>query len=69
MAGNSILILKEDGQKKVKITDDGYGIELCIMRNGFQWTAQEVDENMLRMLREAVNEYLGTNCSDQLAGE
>lgn len=56
---NKLLVLKEDGKKKVKITDDGYGLELYTMRNGFQWTGQEVDEKILRMLREIINEYLG----------
>jgi hypothetical protein len=56
---NKLLVLKEDGKRKVKITNNGYDFELYIMRNGFQWTGQKVDEKILRMLREIINEYFG----------
>jgi hypothetical protein len=55
---NGVLVLKEDGRTKVKITNDGYGLELYTMHNGFQWTGQGVDEKILRMIREAIDDYL-----------
>lgn len=56
---DKILILKEDGKKKVKITNDWNELELSIMRNGFQWASCCVDEDVLRMIRDAINDYLG----------
>lgn len=55
--GKEILVFKEDGQMKVKIADYGFGLELNTMRNGFQWSGQQVNEKMLRMIRDAINEY------------
>lgn len=52
-----IIALVEKGKKKVKITNDGYGIELYIMRNGFQWAGSGVDEEMLKMIQEAIGKY------------
>ena len=56
---NKILVLVEDGRKKVKIQDDGYGLEIYTTRNGYQWTGQGVDKKMLRMIRNAITKYLG----------
>ena len=54
-----ILVLIEDGENKVKISNDGFGLELYTMRNGWQWSGQGVDEKMLRMIREAITKHLG----------
>lgn len=53
----SVLVFKSDGNKKVKITNDGFGLELYTMRNGWQWTGQGVDSKLLHLMRDAINEY------------
>jgi len=58
MAEERVLILNENGKKKVKIQDDGYGLELYTMRNGYQWTGQGVDIEILEMMRTTISTYL-----------
>ena len=43
------------GKKKVKITDDGFGLEFHTMRNGYQWTGFGTE--LLTMMKEAIDEY------------
>ena len=50
--------IKESGsRKKVKITNDGYGLEMYTMRNGFQWSGCGVDDELLHMIKSAIEEY------------
>jgi len=51
-------ILNLNGKKGVKIEDDKYGTELLTSRNGWQWTGQVVNVELLEMIRDAINEYL-----------
>jgi hypothetical protein len=54
---NNILVLKESGRKKVKITNYGFGIEIYIMRNGWQWSGSGVDDQLLLMIKDSIEEY------------
>ena len=50
--------IKESSEKKkVKIEDDGFGLYLFIMRNGHQWTGSSVDDELLSMIRSAIDDY------------
>ena len=51
-------IQKENGKKGVRIEDTVYDTELAITRNGWHWTGQVVTIELLRMVRDAINEYL-----------
>lgn len=56
--GKKLFLIKESGhRKKVKITDDGYGLEFYTMRNGYQWSGFGVDDELLAMMRSAIDEY------------
>lgn len=54
-------IEKRSGKKAVRIVHDTKydQIDLCTMRNGFQWTGAAVDRELLGMIRDAINEFLG----------
>jgi len=54
----SFIIEKVAGKKKVRITNNKYGLELYTMMNGFQWSGQPVDDGMLSLIKEAIEEYL-----------
>ena len=51
-------ILKENGNKKVEVTDTKYRTELRTTRNGRSWSVCHVDVEQLKMIRSAINEYL-----------
>lgn len=51
------LTTNKDGKRKVKIQNDGYDLQLLTMRNGFQWTGQPVDDELLDMIIECINQY------------
>jgi len=36
---------------------DGYGLELYTMRNGYQWSGVGVDDEMLSMIKAAIDEH------------
>ena len=57
MAETNIII--EHGKKKVRLHDDGYGLELLTMRNGYQWTGAGVDDELLDMLAQVIAKYKG----------
>jgi hypothetical protein len=44
-------------KKKVMIRDDGYRLELLTMINGFKWTRQPIDEEVLEMIEETIDAY------------
>lgn len=50
-------IVKGNGDKKVRIHDDGYGLELLTMRNGWQWSGAGVDDEILDLIVDAINDY------------
>ena len=51
-------ILKENGDKKVRIETNKYGTEMHLMTNGNQWVGFNVDTELLKMVKDAINEYL-----------
>jgi len=53
-----------NGKYKAKITQDGYGLELHTMRNGYQWVGQGMNVELLKLTRDVINEYL----ADKQAG-
>ncbi len=58
MAEDKVFISRENGKKKVKLTNEGFGLDLYTMRNGYQWTGMGVDIELLRMLKDVITEYL-----------
>jgi len=52
-----VFVLKECGKKRVKIEDQGYGLEFFTMRNGWQWAGFDVDEELLKMMQDVIAEY------------
>ena len=62
----TIYALKESGRKKVKIADDGYGLEFYTMRNGYQWSGFGVDIELLVMMRDAIDEYFNQNDNQKI---
>ena len=57
------VILKEFGDTRVKIVKDKYGLEFFTMRNGWQWSGFEVNDKLLRMMKEAIEDYLSKRWS------
>jgi len=53
----SLEITATRDKKKVMIRDDGYGLELLTMINGFQWTGQPIDDEVLEMIEETIDAY------------
>lgn len=49
------------GKKAVKITSDEFGLEFYTMRNGYQWSGFGVDDELLEMMRDAIDRYLTVN--------
>jgi hypothetical protein len=56
-AQTSALVLVEDGKLKVKIREDGYGTELLVMKNGYQWSGCGVNARLLEMIKQAITEF------------
>jgi len=55
-------VLVESGtRKKAKIVRDKYGMELFVMMNGWQWNGTGVDDEMLMMIRTAIENYFKVN--------
>ena len=44
-------------KKKVMIRADGDRLELLTMINGFQWTGQPIDDDVLEMIEETIYAY------------
>ena len=55
----TIYALKENGDNRVKITDNGYGLEFYVMRNGRSWSGFGVDFELLVLMGDVINEYFG----------
>jgi len=49
---NEIVI--ENGNKKVSISEDKYGVYLSVMDNGYQSSSVRVDDNILDMIEQAI---------------
>ena len=45
------------GKNKVRIEKTKYGMELSICTNGWQWTGQNVNLEVLELLEDAIEEY------------
>jgi len=64
MADDVLLTSPTDLDKKVEIKEDKYGIMLSIMKNGWQWTVTEVDEEILDMIYTAIQFYKNERTQD-----
>lgn len=55
----TIYSIKEssDKSRKVKIEDNGFGLELRIVKWATQHTFYDVDDGLLSMIRSAIDEY------------
>ena len=51
-------VLKQNGNKRVKIIDDKYGTDFHTMRNGFSWSGFPVDIELLKIMKDTITEYL-----------
>ena len=51
-------------KRRVSIKNDGYGLQLSIMRNGWQATGCGVDDEILQMLTDVIKEYREYNEGD-----
>ena len=51
-------IRRENGKLKAKVVDDGYGVDLLIMRNGYQWTGSGISPELAKLTIEVLQEYL-----------
>lgn len=52
---------KRNGKKGVRIAADKFGMtEMLTTRNGFQWNGFEADRELLEMIRDSINEWLGS---------
>jgi len=51
------------GKKRVKLEHDGYTFSLLTMRNGFQWSGATVDDEILEMIKVALEKY---ECSEYI---
>lgn len=52
---------KRNGKKGVRIAADKFGMtEMLTTRNGFQWNGFEADRELLEMVRDSINEWLGS---------
>ena len=51
-------IQKEDGNLKAHIEIDKYGITLLTSMNGWQFSGGCVNDNLLELIRDAINEHL-----------
>jgi hypothetical protein len=61
----TIHALIEKGKKKVNIVDEGYGVNFTAMINGWQWTGFEADDELLKMMRDAIDEYFSNTEAPQ----
>lgn len=64
-ATTSALVLVEDGNLKVKIREDGYGAELLVMKNGYQWSGCGVNTQLLEMIKQAITEFQAQESSNE----
>jgi hypothetical protein len=60
------MLYKNKADKKaVKLYHDGYGLQLCTMRNGYQWTCAPVDKELLLMIKDAIRFFEDCNTEAQ----
>ena len=52
-----INIVAKKGERKVTIMDEGYGLNLLLMTNGWQTTGTGVDKELLIMIKECIDKY------------
>lgn len=45
------------GKKGARIKNDGFGLELYTMRNGYQWNGSGVDMEIMDMIIECIEKY------------
>lgn len=54
-------VIEHGEHKKVKISDDGFGLSIYVMKNGEHWNGVSVDTEMLTMIAQAITEYFEIN--------
>ena len=57
MKEQQIRIEEINNKLGVKLVNDGYGLELLIMRNGYQWTGSGVNDEIIGMIINVLSEY------------
>ncbi len=55
----NIAASSENKRKQIKIVNTKYSTELHFMKNGHQWTAIEVDNELLKMMQFCIKKYFG----------
>lgn len=50
-------VIVEALPRRVTIHNDGYGLELLTMRNGYQSTGCPVDDELIDMMAECIDKY------------
>ncbi len=61
-----------DGDRKVKIIKDKWGVELLITHNGYQWVGQRVDNELLKTIVKCMssiekNADICTYCNKEIS--
>jgi len=51
------LYTKQNGKKKIEIQRDDYGINISFMKNGWQSTVVEIEDDMIDMLVDVINDF------------
>jgi len=49
--------LSKQGDKKVEIKKDKYGLYISITKNGYQWTSTEIDNEILGLIIDCIEMY------------
>ena len=57
MKEQQIRIEEINNKLGVKLVNDGYGLELFTMRNGYQWTGSGVNDEIIGMIINVLSEY------------
>ena len=57
MKEQQIRIEEINNKLGVKLVNDGYGLELFTMRNGYQWTGSGVNDEIIDMIINVLSEY------------
>lgn len=48
---------RQKGKKRIQVYRDEYGIQISFMRNGWQSTVVEVDDELMNMLIDAIDDF------------
>ena len=50
-------IHKKNGKKKIEMQRDDYGINISFMKNGWQSTVVQIEDDMIDMLIDVINDF------------